>query len=444
MTVSFRRSVATLMTGTAAGQAILLVALPLLTRIYSPEDFSVLAVYVSAVSILSISACARLEIAIPLPVDDVEAASLLVLALATAFTVSMLVLVAVLAFPSMAEPVIPELSPFLWLLPLGIWCSASYAALQYWSTRKRRFGDVARTRLVQAIGGVSTQVGAGLMGFTPLGLLVGHVVTSGAGVFGLAAHLIRNERSALSSVRTESLRNALRQYRRFPTFSAFDALVNTAGLQLPVVIIAAFAVGPEAGLLLLAMRTVQAPMGLMGTSVGQVFLAEAPRKHAEGELAEFTAGIMSGLAKVGVGPLVFAGMAAPPVFGLVFGEDWVESGRMIAWMVPWFVLQFVSSPVSMVMHVLQRQREMLALTVFGLIVRVAPVLAAALAAPEYMVPAFATGSAIFYFVLSAIVLSRAGCGGGHVNLIAASALRSAVPGAAAGALTWMIFYLVEP
>ena len=53
--------------GTAFAQAIAVLALPLLTRLYTPDDFSVLAVYAALLGIISVVACLRLEIAIPMP-----------------------------------------------------------------------------------------------------------------------------------------------------------------------------------------------------------------------------------------------------------------------------------------------------------------------------------------------------------------------------------------
>ncbi len=433
---TFLRGVSVLMGGTAASQAILLLALPLLTRLYSPHDFSVLAVYVSAVSILSVSACLRLEIALPLPADDNEAASLLAAALASSAAVGIVIAGAVFMAPANLDDLVAngKLGRYLWLVPAGAWLASTYSALQYWSTRKRRFADIAKTRLTQSIGGTSVQAGMGWMGFAPLGLLLGHAVIGGAGVLGLAMRALRQEGAIIRSVRISSIASAVGRYRRFPLYSTWDALANTSGLQLPVIMIASIAAGPEAGLLMLAMRTMQAPMGVLGTSVGQVFLSEAPEKSRQGELAAYTSKIIASMARIGVAPLVFMGFAAPVLFRYVFGEEWAAAGSMVSWMVPWFILQFVSSPVSMVMHVLQLQGEMLALTIFGLACRVGGVALAALYMPGHLIQAFAMGSALFYLVLLVVIVRRAGCSGGQIMQILRDGVLSAACGALGGGL----------
>lgn len=77
----FFLSVGVLAGGTGLSQAIMLAMSPVLTRIYSPTDFSMLAAYTALTSILSVAACLRFDIAIPLPEAEHEAANLLGLSL---------------------------------------------------------------------------------------------------------------------------------------------------------------------------------------------------------------------------------------------------------------------------------------------------------------------------------------------------------------------------
>lgn len=81
-------------------QALTILALPVLTRLYSPEDFSLLAVYVAILGILTVVACLRFEIAIPLPEQDEEGAHLLVLALGSALAIGALLWMVVMLLPA--------------------------------------------------------------------------------------------------------------------------------------------------------------------------------------------------------------------------------------------------------------------------------------------------------------------------------------------------------
>jgi len=372
----FIRSVSILVGGSAVAQLLSLLMLPIVTRLYTPADFSTLAVYSALLTILTAVACLRLEIAIPLPENDSDAVNLLAIALGASLIFSIVIGLIVIIFPEIIAEFLrqPMLAKYLWLLPIGICVTAFYNALQFWTTRKKEFSRIARTRMEQAVGGSMTQIGLGWLGATPLGLLLGQIVSSAAGVFGLGQRALINDRENIHSISWQEMKRVLKRYERFPKISIIESLANNAAIQVPVVLIAAMAIGPEAGYLALAMRVMQAPLGLIGGAISQVYLSRAPEKHRENRLGEFTASILGGLTKTGVGPLIFAGFVAPDVFGLVFGEDWRRAGELVAWMTPWLIFQFLSSPVSMALHVTGQQGVAMGLQCFGLALRVLSVL----------------------------------------------------------------------
>jgi O-antigen/teichoic acid export membrane protein len=402
----FVRSVGVLAGGTAFAQALMVLVLPLLTRLYTPEDFSMLAVYTSILGILSVAACLRLEIAIPLPQRDEDAANLLALALCSSAGVASLSAIIVWLFPLQIVALVaqPKLQPYLWLLPLGIWLSSSYVALQFWTTRKKRFSIIAKTRMTQAISGAGIQAGLGWATIAPLGLLVGQMITSSAGIFGLVRDGLKNDRAALRSVNWPNMRRIFFEYASFPKYSVLESLANSASIEFPVIIIAALAVGPEAGFLMLASRVMLAPMALIGGAISQVYLSRAPIELRAGTLGSFTANIIGGLVKTGVGPLVFVGILAPVIIPIIFGVHWQRAGEMITWMTPWFVIQFMASPISMTLHVTQSQRAALVLQILGLVLRVGAVVAAAYWAQRWIVESYAVSGFVFYVIYLCIVV----------------------------------------
>lgn len=404
----FLRDVLKLSFGTLGGRLIALAALPLVTRLYSPDDFALLAVYLAIVSTVAVAACLRLEIAIPLADDDDDAANLLALALTGLGTVSGLALLLALLMPDRLAGWLgkPAIAPYLWLVPLGVAFAGTYSAFQFWTTRARRFGSIARTRVGQAAAGVIVMLSLGWAGVAPLGLLLGNMLNIGSGGFGLGLQALRRDRRKLRAVSPRRMTETLRRYRRYPVYSTPEALFNIAGVQVPILLIAAHA-GAEAGFLLLAMQVMAAPMTLLGSSISQVYMSRAPEEMRQGRLAPFTLSIMRRLMIVGVGPLVLAGALAPTLFPLIFGADWARAGVIVAWLVPWMALQFIASPVSMVLATVSRQNWAMMLQLLGLVIRVGPVLLAIATYPEWIVPAFAVSSSIFYLLYVAVVIRAA-------------------------------------
>ena len=118
----FSCDVITLVTGTTAGLIITLLASPLITRLYGPEAFGLVALFTSITGICGIVVCLRYEQAILLPESDEEAANVVGLCLIAGILISLLSIPVVIL---VQEPVVqflkaPQLAPFLWLIPLTL------------------------------------------------------------------------------------------------------------------------------------------------------------------------------------------------------------------------------------------------------------------------------------------------------------------------------------
>jgi O-antigen/teichoic acid export membrane protein len=409
---AFARSVSVLVGGTALAQGLGLLALPLLTRFYTPEDFSLLAVYVAILTILGAVSCMRLDAAIPLPESDEDAANLLALALSSAVIVVVLTGLVVLVFgPSLADAIgRPEIAPYLWLVPFGVGLMGFYSSFQYVAVRQKAFTLIARTKMRQAIVGLGLQIGMGWAGIVPLGLLLGHALMSGAGVVVLALRIFNQSAGGISwtVVSWPRMRQTLHSYRRFPQYSVAEDLTNNAGIQLPILLIAAYLVGPEAGLLFLAMRAVGTPMTIVGGAVAQVYYSHAADYDRQGTLSSETTRVFKRLSRLLVLPLLAIGPFAPDLFRLAFGSDWERVGVIVVMMLPWYAFRLIASPISMVMHVRMRQRLMLAMTVAGMALRVLPLLVVLFFAPDWATLVFAITSALFYGLILVVFLKVAG------------------------------------
>jgi O-antigen/teichoic acid export membrane protein len=180
-------------------------------------------------------------------------------------------------------------------------------------------------------------------------------------------------------------------------------------------------------------------MSLLGAAVSQVYYPHAVTEYRAGRLAPFTADVIGKLARVGVGPLVFTGIVAPTLFPPLFGPGWARAGVLVSWMTPWFVCQFLSSPVSMLLYVTSNQFAAMALQLGGFALRTAAVLAAALViAGRPVSEAYALSGCAFYAAYL-VVLQRAGrIGTGDVL----DACRPAVPVVLAWVLAGIIVAVI--
>jgi O-antigen/teichoic acid export membrane protein len=355
----FARSVTVLAGGTALGQVVTVLVSPILTRLYSPEDFGVFGVYASMLGIITVVASLRYEYAVPLPEDDETAAN--VLALCFILLVGM-TLIAWFVIQALGRKIVawanaPELERYLWLLPLGMLGTGTYQVLNYWAVRKRDFSRIARTRIGRGVARAALQVGVGLVRSGPLGLLLGQLVgeTAGSASLGLAAW--RQDRVSFKAVSLQGMRQAGARYKRFPLFSNWADLLDALGLQVPQLLFAAFYGTEVAGWFALGQRVIAAPLNIVVDSVSQVYFGEAAQlsKNDLTAMKQLFLKLTGRLALIGGLPVAVICALAPLFFTIVFGPGWGTAGRYVQIMGVMFAVRFATVPLWHTLNVLERQ-----------------------------------------------------------------------------------------
>lgn len=354
----FARSVLLLAGGTALSQGLAVLVSPVLTRLYTPGEFGMLAIYISILAPLVVISTWRYESAIPLPEDEGMAANLLVLSLSILIGMTFLSGLVLWLFGDIVVQrlSVPTLHRYLWLLPLSLFGAGAYQTLFSWGLRKRAFYRITRTKLNQSLGQIITQVITGLTYPGPIGLLVGDAVGRMGGSSTLATMVWKQDKAALKEVSVSGVKKVAVRYRRFPFISCGSALLNSLGLQIPPLLLAAF-YGPQvAGWFALGQRVLGVPLSLLGASVAQVFLAESARISNSLESMRILFGkTMRNMILIGLPFVLVIVFTSPWLFKLIFGIKWVEAGVYLQVLALMLFLQFLAGSVGGALDVMERQ-----------------------------------------------------------------------------------------
>lgn len=366
---AFMRNVAMIATGAALAQALLLLVSPLLTRLFSPEAFGLLGVFMAVAGIIGPSAALRYELAIPVARTERMAGTLLYLGLIVAAALSALSGVIVILWADDIGALLdaPALAPYLYLLPIHIFAMGAFLAFSQWAVRRKHFSVLARNPLTRAVATTVVQLGAGItalgQGWLIIGFFTGHV----AAALGLVGRLMRREAEALRPPRRlrASLVAAARRFRRFPVFAAPQELLNALSQQLPNLVLAAFFGPAVVGLYWLTMRVLQAPAQLIGQSVRQVFYQRiCDLLNRGGSSFSLMAKTTGALALVGALAFVPVIVFGPMLFALIFGEEWREAGEYARWVALWSWVGFANVPAVCGLQAMGAQKGLLVYEIF--------------------------------------------------------------------------------
>lgn len=363
----FARGVSVLAGGTIGAQLVVLLAAPLLTRLYSPDDFGVLAVYMGILALLSVIASLRYELAIPLPADETDVVALMLLSFFLVFITATLSGLIVFFFGDGLAGFlqVPALAGYLWLLPIGVLFVGFYQIFTYWAVRLKQFPVLAKTKLWQQFATAAVQIFAFKLG--GVGLLLGQVSGQGLGLSALAKKLVARE--SWSKFSFSKIKFVAWRYRNFPFFSTWGGFLNTAGTQLPPILFATLFGAASAGFYALAHRIIALPMALVGQAVGQVFLSNAAVDYRAGKLPKLVISAHHALIRVIIPPVLFLIIFGPESFAFIFGERWAFSGEVASWLALWMLVSFSTSPLSSIFTITERQALGMCMQAVLLVVR---------------------------------------------------------------------------
>ncbi len=359
----FFRDIVTIMTGTVISRIIALAALPILSRIYTPAEFGVLALFTLVIVTVGCVASGRYDVAIVLPKEDRDATYLLVSAIII-ITISSLVSGMVLWVwrGDIADLLGAEELKF-WLLvsPGVIWALAVSNALQFWVTRKKQFGYISASEIGGTTVNVSTQILLNIIfKVGAAGLIIGQIIYQ-------FSTLIIFGRGTSRTLKAENLRNfdprhalqLLARYKNFPIYDAWANLLNVASREFPILFLGIFFSSGIVGLYSVGYRIMSMPVTVIGRAVTRVFLTEAKAGHDAGQLDRMALNLCTQLFALSLTPALMIAVAAPEIIGIILGSAWLESGVYIQWLSVYLAMTFVAMPLIQMLFVLEKQRQRL-------------------------------------------------------------------------------------
>lgn len=371
---SFGVDVLTLVTGTTIAQIITFLASPVITRLYGPETFGLLALFISITSIIAVIACMRYEVAIMLPESDEEAANVFGLSIIFVIIVS---IASIPLFILCQQPLIqflktPQLGSFFWLIPPMIFLSGFFLALNYWNTRTKNFHRLSVARIMSSCSSTGTQLGIGLLGHASGGALIGaSVLGQVVSTLVLGLQIMRDHFSFFQqNITLKRMGNVLKRYSNFPKYDIWSALLNTISWQIPIFLLSNFFSTSVVGYYSLGMMVIQLPMSFIGGAIGQVFYQRAAEAKIEDNLRPLVEDIFKVLVKLGFFPMIVLLLIGKDIFSVVFGPEWSIAGVYIQILSIWAFVWFISSPLSTIVAVLEKQSWGLSLNIVIFLTRV--------------------------------------------------------------------------
>ncbi|OXR48703.1 hypothetical protein PuT2_10575 [Pusillimonas sp. T2] len=355
---TYWQRVAVVFSGAAIAQAIPVLGSLWIARLYVPAEFGTFAAWYGISLVVNLLLSARLEAAFGLARDGEERGRLVAVTVLIVLSMGIpLGLTVGLLMPVLADEIfgLPRFMCY-WLVPMSI-CAALSVIWQAWAANNGQVRVLNVVRLVQAGMVTVLQIIAAWVSSSALSLAIAQIIGTMVAV-AVAAWLLPVwnfwPKSFLAA--RALLSETWKKYWRFPLFAMPSDIINTSASQLPVIILGMRYGGDVAGCFALAVRTMGAPLAVLGGAVRDVFIRDAGvEMRAHGNCKQVYQRTFKVLAILSVGLVLVTVGLAEPAFVLLFGESWHLAGTIAVWLVPLFALRFIASPLSYTFFLVQKQ-----------------------------------------------------------------------------------------
>jgi len=363
----YSRNILTLMSGTMLAQAIPIAISPILTRLYSPSDFGTFALYFALAVLFGSLVAGRYELSILIPKQDESARQIVLFSISISFFVSILLFIFIYINIDWLVQLLnnPDIKIWLYILPVNVFMISIINILYYWFNRHKEYKVLAKTKILQSSNRAFFSL---LFGFfhKSFGLIIGILI----GSFSNFIYSIKkaNDDDIFHKPNMHKVKILMKKYSDFPKFNILTTLLENVSGNIPIYLLTIFFGPMVVGFFSLSQQVIRVPLSLIGVSFGDVFRQQASKdlQHI-GDCRNIFLLTFKKLFIIATIPFILFYFIAPSLFLFVFGPEWEMAGTYAQIMTPLFFLQFISSPLSNMFLIAQKQKLDLLIQIFSFI-----------------------------------------------------------------------------
>lgn len=366
---------AKLLSANVFAQAIGLAVYPILTRIYTPENFGVLNLFLSIGGIFILLATLDYQQAIVLPKEEKHGIAIVHLCLLITLSVAGVVLLSVpFAGKIAALFKTPALEEWYFLLPLYILVMAGWNILSYWYIRHAEYNRNSGYQVTQSSLGAGLKIGMGYGGYLQGGMIVSSVVAPLLALLTSCMLAWKKHIRPLLHYNQDEVREVARIYRKFPIYSFPSSMLNMLSAQLPILLLTPVFGNAEIGLWSMAVMLGFAPLSMISKTLNQTLYQHTMDLLHQGK------GIVPIYRKFSIGAIAivvpcFAILwwVLPILTTFLLGNDWEQTGHILRWMLPWLAANTLTASTGFLAGVYFKQHIELLFEIVLIVLRVAAI-----------------------------------------------------------------------
>lgn len=353
----FSKNVITLMSGTMLAQALPIAISPILTRLYSPDDFGVFALFMSITSIFGAIVTARYELSIMLPKSNSDAANLVILSLSIAFLLSLILLIVVFVFNDQIVRFLDntDLKNWLYFIPLSVLLTGVYQSLNYWSNRNKKYKRLASAKVIESSTKGGANTGFGFLNIGAIGLVFGSIIGQLFSTLFLFFFVKKNNNNFFEDVSINRMKQMAKKYNKFVKYDLPAKISFSVYSNIAVIFFNKFFESAISGFYFFANRLLKVPFSFFITAFSDVFYQKLSTITDLNIISKEVNNYSNKLMKFTIIPFLLIVYSSYFYVEVIFGDEWGDLWKyMYIFSLPIFIA-LILSPYGHVLKVVNRQ-----------------------------------------------------------------------------------------
>lgn len=349
----FLKNVITLISGNIVAFIFPILLYPLLTRLYTPEDYALFGLYVAVFSFLEVASVGRYDMVVVMPEKDEDAVNIVAGGFLISLIYALIILLLVIFFRDWVSIRLnnTSLSNWLLLLPVSLILISVSKLCNGWLIRFQRYKASSINKAGQKISEGAAQLFLGTVNLGS-GLIVGDLAGR---LFNAVFSLIQSKGSGLTKnfVSRSSIKEILVKYSEIPKYGIMPSMLNTlAGMQ-PVFVVSTYYSVAESGSFNFSRIILSVPFALISAGISQVLMQQvSEKKNKKISVSKDVFSLAGKLSLLSIAGIVILYLTGPELFELIFGVTWRQSGHFTSILIFSYAVTFIVSPFSILLIVM--------------------------------------------------------------------------------------------
>lgn len=331
--------------------------MPILSRLYTPEDYAAWGIFSSTYYIISAFIFLSYDNSIVKCNESEDVPNLVALSAIVCLSITAIIVIVFWAGKWLDLPFFKDF-PSIVLLLILILATSTHKLCGAVANREKRYGIMSLGNIINGSAQAGIRILLGVFPVVSYGLLVGNVTAHTITAIFLLICLrdIVFKLDFYSAISFREIKRLAIKNKKFPLFDMPARLVEFAMANLTLIILSFFYAKSELGCYSMVIQFILVPITMIGTAMAGVFYREISESNNQIDLIRMTTRQAAKITfSISVIPAIFLALGGDKLLVLVLGDKWIAAGKMALCLAVYSVPLILSEPLLPVFRALDRQ-----------------------------------------------------------------------------------------